>query len=335
MKKPIAILYARSEDTPWRENVDQETIASVIAALPAGWLPRVFRFHGYSTALLAELESCELVIDLCYGYAPKGIDQVDVVQWLNQHRMLHTGSSDQAMRLAQDKAVLPVLCAELGLATPALLDPEHGLEPDRMYLLKPRFGSCHRGMKIAGGRELQAWPLELDEFQLLQPYLSGREFSVAVVPGLGGEGLTALPPVELRPDRDTPVFVPGQGPYHTLRDFDPPLEQGFRDWIMQAALALHRRIGLSCLSRTDFRMDQDGMPHVLDVNALPNMHPERSLLPAICRHAGIPLPELMGRILAFVMGSAERDVLKIRKAHAGETPKDWMVGRVDGGAPLP
>lgn len=323
MKKPIAILYARSEDTPWRENVDEETIASVIAALPSGWQARVFRFHGYASALLAELEGCEMVIDLCYGYAPQGIDQVDVVRWLNQHRIRHTGSSDQAMQLAQDKAALPAICAELGLATPALLDPEHELDAERTYLMKPRFGSCHRGMSIATGRELQALQPEVNEYQLVQPYLGGREFSVAVVPGLGGAGLVALPPVELRPDQDTLVFVPGQGPYRTLRDFDPPLEPGLREGMMEAALALHRRIGLSCLSRTDLRMDEHGVPHVLDVNALPNMHPERSLLPAICRNAGIPLEELMGRILAFVRGYVELE-------KSGRPEFDVKEGRSEG-----
>ena len=54
---------------------------------------------------------------------------------------------------------------------------------------------------------------------------------------------------------------------------------------------------LSGMSRTDFRVDVDGIAYVLDVNALPNLDPVRSLMPAICQHAGIPIEELIDRTI--------------------------------------
>jgi D-alanine-D-alanine ligase-like ATP-grasp enzyme len=40
---------------------------------------------------------------------------------------------------------------------------------------------------------------------------------------------------------------------------------------------------------------KDGVSYVLDVNTMPNMHPEKSLLPAILEHDGISLKELLRR----------------------------------------
>jgi len=51
------------------------------------------------------------------------------------------------------------------------------------------------------------------------------------------------------------------------------------------------------MSRTDFRMSDDGTIYVLDVNAMPNMDPERSLMPLLCRHHQISISDLILRMI--------------------------------------
>lgn len=148
--------------------------------------------------------------------------------------------------------------------------------------------------------------LYADTEHILQPYVAGREFSVAVIPGNAGRGRICLPPVELKPDDDNPVFVPGRGPYRTIRDFQPALEDAQIEKLMRDALALHHGMGLGALSRTDFRLDPQGLFHALDVNALPNLHPTKSLMPAICSHAGIEFPDLVSRVVEYTLRSKER-----------------------------
>lgn len=66
--------------------------------------------------------------------------------------------------------------------------------------------------------------------------------------------------------------------------------------IGEAALRLHRALGLRAYSRTDFILDEDGRAWCLEINTLPGMTPG-SLLPKEAAAVGISYPELCGKIL--------------------------------------
>lgn len=66
--------------------------------------------------------------------------------------------------------------------------------------------------------------------------------------------------------------------------------------IGEAALRLHRALGLRAYSRTDFILDEDGQAWCLEINTLPGMTPG-SLLPKEAAAIGISYPELCGKIL--------------------------------------
>lgn len=302
----VAVLFARSEDTPWQENIDDLTIDTVLESLPGEGGHAVFRFTGIDDALLRALEEFDLVFNLCYGFGQ--LDQVDVAEWLSRGGCKHTGSNPASMRLAQDKQKLPMLASSVGVLTPRLLEPAEPLAEESIYVRKPRYGSCHRGVIVATGERLAESKLTSDADHILQPYIEGREFSVSVIPGVGGKGRECLPPVELKPDDGNPVFVPGRGPGRTIRDFQPALSTRQRERLMHDALALHFGMGLGAMSRTDFRMDAQGVVYALDVNALPNMHPTKSLMPAICRHAGIDMPELLDRVVSFCLRQVSKSL---------------------------
>ena len=73
----------------------------------------------------------------------------------------------------------------------------------------------------------------------------------------------------------------------------------------EIALRLHRALGLSVYSRTDFLLDENGEPWCLEINTLPGITPA-SLVPKEAAAVGISYPELCER---SVMES-----LKARKA---------------------
>ena len=62
------------------------------------------------------------------------------------------------------------------------------------------------------------------------------------------------------------------------------------------ALRLHRALGLSVYSRTDFLLDDEGHPWCLETNTLPGMTPA-SLLPKEAAAVGIPYEELCEEIV--------------------------------------
>jgi D-alanine-D-alanine ligase len=66
--------------------------------------------------------------------------------------------------------------------------------------------------------------------------------------------------------------------------------------IMSQVLALHKRIGLRGISRTDLKICGDDI-FILDVNSMPNLEPSKSFLPLIARHNHISFHELINRII--------------------------------------
>ena len=291
----VAFLYTESELTPWKENVNEETLLFLCDNAPAGVVPSIITFDGFSEALLQTLKNFDLVFNLCYGFMDAG--QVEVADWLSANGILHTASAPDAMRLAQDKALLPEICSHLGLHTPEILPVVEALADEELYLRKPRFGSCHRDIEIENGAWFKAKYSGAAPDFLLQPYIRGREFSVAVVPQCTGIVFESLPPVEIYPENGEDIYTAGKAFGKTNRQFYPDITKELEIDLKRAAWALHHTMKLSGMSRTDFRVDADGIAYVLDVNALPNLDPVRSLMPAICQHAGIPIEELIDRTI--------------------------------------
>ena len=291
----LAYLYTESELTPWKENVNKDTLNFLMANTPPNIEAEVVHFDGFHSELLEKLKTFNLVFNLSYGYLDAG--QVEVAGWLEHNHIPHTASCYESMMKAQDKSLLPDICNTLRIQTPELYSSLHQLDDDVLYLSKPRKGSCHRNITIQKG----AWMKENLTFEgadlIIQPYIAGREFSVAVIPSEKGQYYMALPPLEIVPENKTAIYVAGQSFGKTYRDFNPALSNYQEDQLMMQAEALHKVIGLKGMSRIDFRMAEDGNIFVLDVNAMPNMDPEKSLMPALCLQHGVGISNLIQRVI--------------------------------------
>ncbi|MEV3991401.1 D-alanine--D-alanine ligase [Streptomyces sp. NPDC049837] len=129
---------------------------------------------------------------------------------------------------------------------------------------------------------------------MVEPFLPGREFTVAVV------GDEALPVVEI--ELTTPVFdyaakyQPG-----AVNEVCPArIAPDFASRLQELARRAHRALGFGddSYSRTDFRCDARGEPMCLEVNALPGLT-TTSLLPLAATGAGWTYPDLIERLLGL------------------------------------
>ena len=68
--------------------------------------------------------------------------------------------------------------------------------------------------------------------------------------------------------------------------------------LQAAAVVSHNTFGLSYMSRVDIR-EYQGYMYILDINTMPNMHPRKSLIPAILQENKIELTELLRRFIAI------------------------------------
>jgi D-alanine-D-alanine ligase len=71
-----------------------------------------------------------------------------------------------------------------------------------------------------------------------------------------------------------------------------------------AAITAHKVLGCAGVSRSDFIIDSDGEPWILETNTIPGMT-STSLLPDAARVAGIDFPELCTKLIELAFERKE------------------------------
>ena len=134
---------------------------------------------------------------------------------------------------------------------------------------------------------------------IVEKKLRGRELTVAVL------GESYLPAVEIIPNGE---YFNYETKYQSggAREICPAqiTESEWRE-MGEMALKLHKAIGLSVYSRTDFILDENGTPWCLEVNTLPGMTPA-SLVPKEAAAVGMSYEDLCETIV--------KASLEVRKA---------------------
>lgn len=128
---------------------------------------------------------------------------------------------------------------------------------------------------------------------MVEEFLPGREFNVAVLEGCGGPEV--LPVAEMTfpdiPPEVPPIvgyeakWLPGTpADLHTARRFPTEEEDGELLGRLRAlVLAAWRECHLSGYARVDLRLDASGEPHILEVNANPCLDPQVGFMVAAAR----------------------------------------------------
>jgi D-alanine-D-alanine ligase len=128
---------------------------------------------------------------------------------------------------------------------------------------------------------------------LVERAVGGREAAVSVIDG--ADGPQALPAVEIVTDGPYDYdarYNPGRTEYFTPARLDAAAARAAADMALRA----HDALGLRHLSRTDLILDDDGVPHFLEVNVAPGMT-ETSLFPQAATAAGHDLGALYRQLV--------------------------------------
>ena len=234
----------------------------------------------------------------------------------------YVGADSGASRLASRKPVAKALVAATGVATPdfvtlprslfqeigsaaVLRTVEEGL--GLPVVVKPEDGGSALGVTVVrdGGLlpEAMVTCFSYGSSALVERAIEGTEVAVSVVDT--ADGPVALPAVE----------IVTEGPY----DYDARYNAGRTEYFVPARLApdamraagdaavtVHRALGLRDLSRTDLILDSAGTPWFIDVNVAPGMT-ETSLFPqAAHAHAAQGGPAIEDLYLGLVERAARR-----------------------------
>ena len=235
------------------------------------------------------------------------------------------GSVGSACRVAFDKSIATTVVADAGLAAPRQVALPHeifrelgaselvramGEQIGFPMMVKPsRSGSALGCSKVSRAEELPAAMVGAYAYgptAVVEHFVEGREVAVAVVDR--GDGPTALPIVEIRPDSGVYDYAARYTAGATR--FLCPAELGDEVAGRCSALALqiHDVLGLRDLSRTDMIVTNDGDPVFLEVNVSPGMT-ETSLVPLAIEAAGWSLGEMCADLVRVAAGRTEAAAL--------------------------
>ncbi|MCF6290192.1 MAG: D-alanine--D-alanine ligase [Desulfobacterales bacterium] len=172
-------------------------------------------------------------------------------------------------------------------------------------IIKPSRQGSSVGMSIAGSdRDLAAGieqALEFDCRVMVEQYIRGREITGAI---LGNNELTALPIVEIIPDKKY-AFFDYEAKYRpgATREICPAeLDPEMTGRAQECALVAHRALQLGGYSRTDMIISDDQEIFILETNTIPGMTPT-SLLPQAAAAAGLSFPALLDRLLELALAN--------------------------------
>lgn len=211
----------------------------------------------------------------------------------------YTGSNYEGSLLAMNKLVFKELIRFNGINTAdwtkvtCLEDVEQVKLP---AVVKPIDNGSSIGISIVENQEAlnaaceEALRHSKYSYVLVEDKIEGREFSVGVL------GENALPVIELKPKDG---FYDYQNKYQKGRTEElvpAPINDSLRDKMQELALKVHKLLGMSVCSRTDFIVDSNNQIYVIELNSLPGMTPI-SLLPQEAKAMGIEYEELCERII--------------------------------------
>lgn len=224
-----------------------------------------------------------------------------------------TGAPAAALQLTTDKLAAKRLLRRAGLLTPDWVIDPLAADPERLWIVKAvdedaslglDAGSVVPGHRVA--ERLARCQARFGGRWFAEAYLDGREFNLAMLEcegepellPIGEIDFSALPAGRPRIVDYDAKWSPGSTSYEaTPRIFEPRLGDGpLRCELAALALETWRLFGLRGYARVDVRVDAQGRPWILEVNANPCLSADAGYVTAL-EEAGLDQRTGVVRIL--------------------------------------
>lgn len=310
---------------------DQDTLAQAVA------VANVLRRAGHEVRTATMTMNLSLAADTLRNLAPDVVfNLVETVE--GGARMAHlaplllehlgtpfTGSGSQAMYLSTNKLLAKAMLAHGDLPTPSWRTSSfQAAEPGRTFIVKSVWEHASLGLdddaviSSPGPGELSEAIKRRERVYcgewFAEEYVRGREFNVSMIQT--EKGLKVLHPAEIifKGFGSRPAIVGYKAKWDensqeytgTLRTFEfADCDTFLLETLRRLASDCWRLFGLSGYARVDFRVDQDGRPYIIDINANPCLTPDAGFAAAL-GHSGLGYDEALLTIIANARGETRR-----------------------------
>ena len=348
VKGETAFTQQPAKDAPEDAGVDSFEHPETIEALC-----QIIASDGHSAAFLPAGPGLPAALHdfsphICFNLAEGVIGdarEAQVPALLEMLNIPYTGSRLLANAIALDKAMTKHIWHDCGLPTATFQEfthPEQTLQTDLQFplFIKPAREGSSMGISPQSIVEDEAalrrqvdWVIrKYNQPALVEEYLSGREFTVAVLghpearqasfhPELYGEdGFhrflvqeiettgSATPNVYSRHLKKLDYDEPGSARFL----LPAPISDELADELHHLAIRAHQAIGALDFSRVDLRLNRFGQPCLIEINTLPGLVPGVSDLFTISERSGLSYPDLILEIL--YLGAYRFGLLPVQEA---------------------
>ena len=227
----------------------------------------------------------------------------------------YTGSDCLSSAMASDKAVSKRIMESCGVLTPKWSEITY-TEADISALRDSLPVPC--AVKVVGGgssigvalpdtrEELKTALEEVLQYGsrvVVEEKIAGRELTVPVLDQQYLSPIEIVPPEGMTFD----YVAKYQSGALAARELCPaPITEEEHRLVGEAALKLHKALGLSVYSRTDFILDGEGRAWCLEVNNLPGMTPA-SLIPKAAAVEGLSYAQLCEKIVLLSLEERKKE----------------------------
>lgn len=240
----------------------------------------------------------------------KGGEDGSIQGFLETIGLPYTGSGVWASSLAIDKEKSKLFYRAAGIPTPESLvitrdEPfsvgEIASQMGGACVVKPNMEGSSLGVFIVGPDDdledsiNQAF--NVGDRLLIERYVEGTELTVAVV---GSNEPRSLPIIEIIPQSASYDFESKYAPGGSQHICPARLDESASQQIGDLAVRAHQALGCTGVSRSDFLLDADGQPWILETNTIPGMT-ATSLLPDAAKAAGVTFPELCTQLVRYAL----------------------------------
>ena len=303
---------ANSPADYYGEYESEETIAGITNALST--LGHEVIQIGDIRALvkfLAKKKHIDLVFNMAEGrYGRARESQVPSI--LEAYQIPYTFSDPLTLAICLDKGLTKDIFKFAQILTPAhqILAPKTLIKTTLPFplFLKPLYEGASKGIDenaiIHTRKELEKrvkwlWST-YKQPALLEKYLPGREFTVGVLGTEKDAHAIGAMEITLKENREVYDFHVKEN-YEELTSYNFDIESPLKEKLLKIAKKSWRTLQCRDGGRVDIRLDENGNPHVLEINTLPGLHHIHSDLPIIARSIGMSFTELLDEILTHAI----------------------------------
>ena len=253
-------------------------------------------------------------------------DKIWITDYLDQQGIAYTGSNQLAQELEFDKSLAKqrMDTAEINTSPFYVAVQGEPLTADKIELEYPLFVKpTNRGGGLgidsnsvvhtfeALHAKVQTIAEELQADSLIEQYLPGREFSVAILREENSLDLTAMPIELVAPADKQGIRILSEAIKSAdAEGFMAITEPMLKAEVEELALDAFRALGGRDYGRIDIRLNKDGAPQFLEANLIPSLIDNYGSFPKACRlNKALNYSQMILRIVQLALARHEDALL--------------------------